>query len=86
MAEVWGKHEVGGKSDESGSLQPHNLYGELAKRLEAAELITEHATHDHLRNLNTNWQLPMYNMDFAKTPAQLKELREQREANIRYDW
>ena len=50
-----------------------------------AGLITEHATADHAHNVINNWQLPMYNMNFAKIPARLEELREQREANIPYD-
>jgi hypothetical protein len=86
MAEVWGKHEVGGESDESGSLHPRDLFLELAKGLEAAGLITEHATRGHAHNLINNWQLPMYNMDFAEIPARLEELRERQEANIPYDW
>jgi hypothetical protein len=86
MGEVWGKHEVGGESDESGRLDPRDLYRELASGLEAAGLITEHATRNHAHNLMNNWQLPMYNMDFAKIPRRLEELREHREANIRYDW
>jgi hypothetical protein len=85
LAEVWEKHEFGGESDE-WFLHPLDLYRELAKRLEAARLITEHATRDHAHNLINNWQLPMYNMDFTKIPARLEELREQREANIPSDW
>jgi hypothetical protein len=83
MAEVWGKHEFGGESDES-SLHPLDLYRDLAKRLEEAELITAHATSDHKRNLTNNWQLPMYNMEFAKISVPLERLRDERDANIPY--
>jgi hypothetical protein len=83
LAEVWGKHEFGGESDE-WSFHPLDLYRELANRLEAAGLITEHATSDHAHNLINNWQLPMYNMDFTKVSVQLETLRQQREANIPY--
>ncbi len=86
MAEVWGKHEVGGESDKSATLQPRDLYHELAERLEAAGLIAEHATSNHAHSLIYSWQLPMYNMDFAKIPARLEELRERREANMPCDW
>jgi hypothetical protein len=85
LAEVWGKHEFGSESDE-WSLHPRDLFLELAKRLEATGLITEHATRDHTHNLINNWQLPMYNLDFSKINAQLEELSEQREANIPRDW
>ena len=63
----------------------HDLYQELAERLEAAGLITEHATSDHERTLINTWQLPMYNMNFAKISVPLERLREQREANIPYE-
>jgi hypothetical protein len=85
LAEVWGKHEFGGESDQS-SVHPLDLYRESVKRLEAAGLITEHATRDHAHNLINNWQLPMYNMDFTKISARSEELREKREANVPYNW
>jgi LmbE family N-acetylglucosaminyl deacetylase len=84
LAEVWGKHEFGGESDE-WSFHHRDLFLELAKRLEAAGLITEHATNDHAHNLINNWQLPMYNIDFTRIQVSLEELREQ-EANIPHYW
>ena len=86
VAEVSGKHEIRGEGDELGTLDPRDLYRELAEGLDAAGLITQHATQDHARHLISNWQLPMYNMDFANIPTSLEELREQQGTNIPYDW
>ena len=82
MAGVWGRHDV--KGDVEWSLT-RDLYPELVQGLEAAGLITEHATADHARTLSDTWQLPMYNMDFAKISVPLERLHEEREAQIPYD-
>jgi hypothetical protein len=84
MAEVWGKHDVEGEV--GGVTLTRDLYLKLAKRLETAGLIREHATREHEHDLINNWQLPMYNMDFSMESARLEELRDQREANLPYNW
>lgn len=86
VAEVWGKHEIGGESDESRILDRRALCRELKEGLESAGLIEGHATQEHARHLLNHWQMPMYNMDFTKIQTSLEELREQQGTNIPYDW
>jgi hypothetical protein len=82
LAEVWGKYDVEGEF----SIDPRHPFRELVQRLDAAGLITEHATEDHERDLLNNWQIPMYNMEFARMPVTLEELVEQRAANRPNYW
>jgi hypothetical protein len=81
LAEVWGKHEIGGESDVSGSLHRLSPNDDLFEGLRAAGLITERATSQHARDLR-RWQLPMYNMEFRGIEVGLDDLREQRDANL----
>ena len=76
---VWGEHDVEGKVEWSLT---RDLYPELARRLDVAGLITKRATDEHAGTLSHTWQLPMYNMDFAKISVPLEDLQEQRAANV----
>ena len=82
LAAVWGKHDVEGEF----SINPRHPFRELVERLDAAGLITEHATDDHAHNILNNWQIPMYSMDFTRVQVSLEELRAQRAANRPHYW
>jgi hypothetical protein len=79
LSEIWEKYDVKGEID-SGLTR--RLHPEMVIRLHAAGLITERATNNHAGILCNIWQLPMYNMNFAKIMMPLETLRSRREADF----
>jgi hypothetical protein len=57
-------------------------YLPLAKRLEAAGLITDRATDRHATALAHTWQMPMYEMDFSPIDVALEDLLAERDAQL----
>ncbi len=57
-------------------------YLPLAKRLEAAGLITDRATDKHATALADTWQMPMYEMDFSPIDVSLEDLLAERDAQL----
>ena len=51
-------------------------------RLDAAQVVTEAASADHVRLLRHYWQLPMYHLDFKEAAVPLETLQADREAQL----
>ncbi|MBL8578695.1 MAG: hypothetical protein JNK47_15845 [Mesorhizobium sp.] len=81
LGEVWGEYDVAGEVEWRLT---RDLYSPLVKRLTQAGLITERASEEHARAMGDTWQLPMYNMDFAKISVSLETLRERQDALYPY--
>jgi hypothetical protein len=83
VRDVWGKVNFDGSCEWGISRE---LCHQMAKKLEAATLITEEATEDHLRVLYQNWQIPMYHIDFSEIPVSIDDLKKHREMNSPWEW
>ncbi|MEO7690924.1 MAG: hypothetical protein ABIS51_16705 [Sphingomonas sp.] len=57
------------------------LTRELFNRLDAEQLVTEKANHDHAADLLNHWQMPMYDFEFREVDVPLEVLEAEREAN-----
>ena len=58
------------------------LFREMLDKLIAAKLPSDDATDDHVWQLNSHWQLPMYNLQFGKIPVELEVLEAERDAAL----
>jgi len=58
------------------------LFVEMVGRLHAAESVTDDATDDHVWQLNSNWQMPMYNLEFGRVPVDLEDIEAERDAAL----
>ncbi len=77
-SEIWGQVEF---ADKEGRSDARRLTQELVDRLIEEGLPSDKETQQHVRTLD-DWQLPMYNLDFAKRTVSLEELRAAREAEF----
>ena len=70
--------------DQSISLyeRGEQLRAACQKRLDAAQVVTEAASADHVRLLRHYWQLPMYHLDFKEAAVPLETLQADREAQL----
>lgn len=60
-----------------------NLTQQTLERLNAAGLISQNAEQDHLHYLYSQWQVPMYRLDFKPIQIPLAYLRAEQEAALR---
>ncbi|MGD0193123.1 MAG: hypothetical protein ABSD74_20495 [Rhizomicrobium sp.] len=81
LSEVWGATPV---LPETGWEITRDNYQPLVERLDAAGLITDRASQDHVNLLADTWQMPMYEMDFAQIQVPLEDLMSEREAQYPY--
>ena len=65
-SEVWGKVEFAGPRDRSDAME---LVRELVERLVRECLTAEPSVDPYVQTLLGFWQLPMYNLNFKKTPG-----------------
>lgn len=81
VQDVWGKVDF--VADEEWSTADE-LCVSMLNALEDEGLISDKATHDHVRAVRGYWQIPMYNIHFSQIPVSLEELREEQERQ--YPW
>jgi hypothetical protein len=62
------------------------LVREMLDKLIAAKLPSDDATDDHVWQLNSHWQLPMYNLQFGKIPVELEVLEAERNAALWHEF
>ncbi|EAT08503.1 MULTISPECIES: hypothetical protein [Sphingomonadaceae] len=79
VAEVWGEVEF---VDTQGYTEQEKLTQAMFERLDAAQVVTEAASADHVRLLRHYWQLPMYHLDFKEAAVPLETLQADREAQL----
>ena len=58
------------------------LFREALDKLVAANLPGEDATDDHARQLNSHWQMPMYNLEFSRLRVELEDIKAERDAAL----
>lgn len=58
------------------------LFREMLEKLIAANLPSDDATDDHVWQLNSHWQMPMYNLQFGRVAVDLEVLEAEREAAL----
>jgi hypothetical protein len=77
LSDIWGRVDFVGPQHSGLSLE---LAREVGARLDREKLVTNDATDVHVRWFFHNWQMPMYNLDFALLPVTLEELEAARQA------
>ena len=77
--DVWGEVEF---VDAQGYTERAKLTQAMFERLDAAQVVTEAATTDHVRLLRHHWQLPMYHLDFKQVAVPLETLQAERERQL----
>lgn len=76
LSTIWGRHHFTSQSCWSET-QP--LYSAMERACEAAGLPQVSVTEAHVSTLYSDWQMPMYEIDFTPKSVTLEELRKQRE-------
>lgn len=79
VSDIWNQTEFLDKQNFEDS---RRLTGELFDRLDAEKLVTEAATERHASVLVSDWQMPMYNLDFREMPMKLTDLKAQQDSML----
>lgn len=77
LSDVWGAVDFSGPEDFQ---LVRRLTTAVSSRLDAEKLVTGAATNDHVRWFYSQWQMPMYNLDFAMIDVPMDDLEAEREA------
>jgi hypothetical protein len=79
-AEIWGNLEY---KDEESSYEDRKLIDQILSVTDTEGLILDTAEGLDLSILYSDWQIPMYNLDFRSVPVALAELEAEQEAKYR---